>query len=334
MDLVNELFLWIGFNAVILGLLALDLIVFNRRPHEIKIKESLLWSAFWIAISLCFNVVVYFWRGYESALQFLTGYLIEKSLSVDNLFVFLLIFSYFQVPPKYQHKVLFWGIIGALIMRGALIVIGVSLIQRFHWILYVFGLFLVFTGVKMALQKEGTEVHPEKNIVVRFFRRFFKVTPGYHGDKFFVKTDYGRFATLLVIVLIVVETTDLVFALDSIPAVFAISRDPFIVYTSNVFAILGLRSLYFALAGLMDLFYYLRHGLSLILSFIGIKMILTDLVPVHISIALGLVAFVLAVSIVASIIRAKKHPKKKEDADVKRLPGMDDGIDSDGNEDD
>jgi tellurite resistance protein TerC len=186
----------------------------------------------------------------------------------------------------------------------------------------------------MALQKEGTEVHPEKNIVVRFFRRFFKVTPGYHGDKFFVKTDYGRFATLLVIVLIVVETTDLVFALDSIPAVFAISRDPFIVYTSNVFAILGLRSLYFALAGLMDLFYYLRHGLSLILSFIGIKMILTDLVPVHISIALGLVAFVLAVSIVASIIRAKKHPKKKEDADVKRLPGMDDGIDSDGNEDD
>jgi tellurite resistance protein TerC len=315
-DLTNDLFLWIGFNAGILGLLALDLIIFNRRPHEIKIKESLLWSAFWIAISLGFNVVVYFWKGYESALQFLTGYLIEKSLSVDNLFVFLLIFSYFRVPPKYQHKVLFWGIIGALIMRGALIIVGVSLIQRFHWILYVFGLFLVYTGVKMALQKEGTEVHPENNIVVRFFRRFFKVTPGYHGEKFFVKTEYGRFATLLMVVLIVIETTDLVFALDSIPAVFAISHDPFIVYTSNVFAILGLRSLYFALAGLIDLFYYLRHGLSLILSFIGIKMMLTDLVPIHISIALGVVAAILAVSVVASVIRARNQPTKKEETDI------------------
>jgi tellurite resistance protein TerC len=315
-DLTNDLFLWIGFNAGILGLLALDLIIFNRRPHEIKIKESLLWSAFWIAISLGFNVGVYFWKGYESALQFLTGYLIEKSLSVDNLFVFLLIFSYFRVPPKYQHKVLFWGIIGALIMRGALIIVGVSLIQRFHWILYVFGLFLVYTGVKMALQKEGTEVHPENNIVVRFFRRFFKVTPGYHGEKFFVKTEYGRFATLLMVVLIVIETTDLVFALDSIPAVFAISHDPFIVYTSNVFAILGLRSLYFALAGLIDLFYYLRHGLSLILSFIGIKMMLTDLVPIHISIALGVVAAILAVSVVASVIRARNQPTKTEETDI------------------
>ncbi len=304
--IAHELLLWVGFIIGILCLLALDLIVFNRRPHEIKIKESLLWSAFWIALSLLFNAGVYFFLGREYALQFLTGYLIEKSLSVDNLFVFLLIFSYFKVPPKYQHKVLFWGIIGALIMRGALIVVGVSLIKQFHWILYIFGLFLVFTGLKMAFQRAESEVHPENNIVVRIFRKFFKVTPGYHNDKFFVKTEQGRFATLLVVVLIVVETTDLVFATDSIPAVFAISQDPFIVFTSNVFAILGLRSLYFALAGLMDLFHYLRIGLSIVLSFIGVKMLLMDIMPIPIGIALGVVALVLAISVLASVIRGRR----------------------------
>lgn len=307
--IAHEALLWLGFIIGILCLLALDLIIFNRRPHEIKIKESLLWSAFWIALSLMFNVGVYFFLGREYALQFLTGYLIEKSLSVDNLFIFLLIFSYFKVPLKYQHKVLFWGIIGALVMRGALIVVGVSLIRQFHWILYLFGLFLVFTGIKMAFQKAEEEIHPEKNIVVRFFKKFFKVTPGYHNEKFFVKTESGWFATLLFVVLIVIETTDLIFATDSIPAVFAISQDPFIVFTSNVFAILGLRSLYFALAGLMDLFHYLRVGLSIVLSFIGLKMLLMDIFPIPIGIALGAVALVLTISIVASIIRVRRQKK-------------------------
>jgi tellurite resistance protein TerC len=309
----HEVLLWVGFIIGILCLLALDLIVFNRRPHEIKIKESLLWSAFWIVLSLLFNLGVYFFLGHEFALQFLTGYLIEKSLSVDNLFIFLLIFSYFKVPPKYQHKVLFWGIIGALIMRGVMIVVGVSLIKQFHWILYIFGAFLVFTGVKMALQRAETEVHPEKNIVVRFFRKFFKVTPGYHDEKFFIKTEQGYFATLLVVVLIVIETTDLIFATDSIPAVFAISQDPFIVFTSNVFAILGLRSLYFALAGLMDLFYYLRIGLAIVLSFIGLKMLLMDVYPLNIGIALGFVALVLTISVLASVVRVKRQKRKGDE---------------------
>jgi tellurite resistance protein TerC len=307
--IAHEVLLWIGFIVGVLCLLALDLIIFNRRPHEIKIKESLLWSAFWIALSLIFNVGVYYFLGRDYALQFFTGYLIEKSLSVDNLFVFLLIFSYFKVPAQYQHKVLFWGIIGALVMRGALIIVGVSLIRQFHWILYFFGLFLVFTGAKMAFQKGNEEIHPERNIVVRFFRKFFKVTPGYHREKFFVKTENGYFATLLLVVLIVIETTDLAFATDSIPAVFAISQDPFIVFTSNVFAILGLRSLYFALAGLMDLFYYLRVGLSIVLSFIGVKMLLMDVFPVHIGIALGVVALVLTISVAASIVRSKRQKR-------------------------
>jgi tellurite resistance protein TerC len=307
--IAHEIFLWIGFIIGVLCLLALDLIVFNRNPHEIKIKESLLWSAVWIALSLLFNAGVYFFLGHEYALQFLTGYLIEKSLSVDNLFVFLLIFSYFKVPPKYQHKVLFWGIIGALIMRGALIIVGVSLIKQFHWILYIFGLFLLFTGLRMVFQRAESEVHPENNIVVRIFRKFFKVTPGYHNEKFFIKTDKGQYATLLVIVLIVIETTDLVFATDSIPAVFAISQDPFIVFTSNVFAILGLRSLYFALAGLMDLFHYLRIGLSIVLSFIGLKMLLMDILPIPIGMALGVVAIVLTIAVVASVVRGKRMRK-------------------------
>ena len=284
-------------------MLMLDLVVFNRRAHEITIKESLIWSAVWIAISFVFNSGVYLWYGHESALQFLTGYLIEKSLSVDNLFVFLLIFSYFKVPAKYQHEVLFWGILGALIMRGTLILVGVALIQQFQWILYIFGIFLVFTGVKMMFQTEAAEVHPEKNIVVRFFKKFLPVTAGYHGEKFFVRVDRKHYATLLFVVLIVIETTDLVFAFDSIPAIFAITTDPFIVYTSNVFAILGLRSLYFALAGLMDLFYYLKHGLAIILTFVGVKMLVADFYHIPIGIALGVVGGVLAISIIASIMR-------------------------------
>ncbi len=268
---MHSIFLWVGFNIFIIFLLILDLKIFNRKPHEISIRESLIWSGIWIFISLLFNVAVFLLYGRPAALQFLTGYLIEKSLSVDNLFVFLLLFSYFKVPPRYQHKVLFWGILGALIMRGILIFLGAALVARFHWILYIFGLFLVVTGIKMAFQKKETEVHPERNIIVRLFKRIFPVTPGFHEEKFFIKKDGKKYATLLFIVLIVIETTDLLFAVDSIPAIFAITQDSFIIYTSNVFAILGLRSLYFALAGIMDLFYYLRHGLSARTDFCRIK---------------------------------------------------------------
>lgn len=306
---MHTILLWVGFNVFILFLLIVDLMVFNRKPHEISIREALVWSGVWIFISLLFNVGVFLWYGHEAALQFLTGYLIEKSLSVDNLFVFLLLFSYFKVPAKYQHKVLFWGILGALVMRGVLIFLGAALVARFHWVLYIFGLFLVVTGIKMAFQDKEKEVHPERNIVVRFFKRIFPVTAGFHEGKFFVKTGGKRYGTLLFIVLIVVETTDLLFAVDSIPAIFAITQDSFIIYTSNVFAILGLRSLYFALAGVMDLFYYLRHGLSVILMFVGVKMLLVDIIHISVGLALGVVGCVLLVAIIASILRAKTHKK-------------------------
>jgi tellurite resistance protein TerC len=304
----NEFLSLLLFNVFVIAMLVLDLGVFQRRAHVIGIKEALLWSAFWIVLSLCFNVGLYFWQGKEAALQFLTGYLIEKSLSVDNLFVFLLLFMYFKVPAKYQHKVLFWGILGALVMRGALIATGVALIARFHWILYLFGAFLVFAGIKMGFQKETAEVHPERNIAVRLFRKFIPVTSDYHEAKFAVRIDGRLHATLLMIVLIVVETTDLVFALDSIPAIFAITTDPFIVYTSNVFAILGLRALYFALAGLMNLFHYLKIGLAVILSFVGVKMLLAEVFPIPIGIALGVIAVVLLLSVVASML----WPKEKK----------------------
>jgi tellurite resistance protein TerC len=306
---MHTILLWVGFNVFILFLLIVDLMVFNRKPHEISIREALVWSGIWILISLLFNVGVFLWYGHEAALQFFTGYLIEKSLSVDNLFVFLLLFSYFKVPAKYQHKVLFWGILGALVMRGVLIFLGAALVARFHWILYLFGLFLVITGIKMAFQDKEKEVHPERNIIVRFFKRILPITEGYHEENFFVKTGGKRYGTLLFVVLIVIETTDLLFAVDSIPAIFAITQDSFIIYTSNVFAILGLRSLYFALAGVMDLFYYLRHGLAVILMFVGVKMLLVDIIHISIGLALGVVGSVLLLAIIASILRAKRHKK-------------------------
>lgn len=314
--MTHSTWLWAVFNLFVIVMLLVDLRVFHRHAHEVKIKEALLWSAFWIFISLLFNTGIYFFDSSEVALQFFTGYIIEKSLSVDNLFVFLLIFSYFKVPAKYQHKVLFWGIIGALLMRGLLILVGVTLIQQFHWILYIFGAFLVFTGVKMAFQREAVEIHPENNLFVRFLKRFFPVTSGYHEGKFFIRTEKKLYATMLFVVIIVVETTDLAFALDSIPAVFAITRDPFIVYTSNVFAILGLRALYFALAGLLDLFHYLKFGLSIVLSFIGVKMLIEGFYEMPITLALGVVAGVLAASVVASIM----FPKEKKVP----FPGFDD----------
>ncbi|OLB21716.1 MAG: hypothetical protein AUH15_08455 [Acidobacteriales bacterium 13_2_20CM_55_8] len=285
-------------------MLVLDLGVFHRRNHVVKFREALLWSAMWIALAAVFAVIVYFWHGRGSALEFVTGYVIELSLSVDNLFVFLLIFRYFQVPTVHQHKVLFWGILGALVMRAVFILAGVGLIRQFHWIIYVFGALLVYSGIKLFRQ-ENAEIHPEKNPLLRLFRRWIPVTKDYQGAKFFVRRP-GLYATPLFIVLLVVETTDVLFAVDSIPAILAITLDAFIVYTSNVFAILGLRSMYFALAGMMELFHYLHYGLSLVLIFVGGKMLVSHYYQIPTEIALGTVAGILIISVLASMV----HPKK------------------------
>jgi tellurite resistance protein TerC len=297
--------LYFIFTLCIFALLLVDLGLFQRKPREIKIREALGWSALWISLAIIFNIGLYVWHGREASLQFFTGYLIELSLSVDNLFVFLLIFMFFKVPTQYQHKVLFWGIIGAQVMRGLLIGLGVTLIMKFHWILYLFGIFLVITGIKMAFQNEAAEIKPDRNILVRLFRKFVPVTSGYHGSRFFLKLDGRRYATLLFIVVLVVETTDLLFALDSIPAIFAITTDPFIVYTSNIFAILGLRSLYFALAGLMNLFHYLKLGLAIVLTFVGLKMLFAEVYPIPIAITLAIVGGVILLSVVASLLWPK-----------------------------
>jgi tellurite resistance protein TerC len=294
---------WILFNVFVVAMLVLDLGVFHRNTHTVKYQEALIWSAVWIAMAAIFAVVIYFWHGRTPSLEFVTGYVIELSLSVDNLFVFLLIFRYFQVPPGHQHKVLFWGILGALIMRAIFIAAGVGLIQRFHWIVYVFGAFLVYSGIKLFRQGEA-EIHPEKNPVLRLFRRWVPVTKDYEGDKFFVRRT-GLFATPLLVVLVVVETTDLLFAVDSIPAILAITRDAFIVYTSNVFAILGLRSMYFALAGMMEMFRYLHYGLSVVLMFVGTKMMLSHYYEIPTAVALAAVAGILVLSVVVSVLRPK-----------------------------
>ncbi len=298
------LLFWILFNLFVLAMLVLDLGVFHRRAHTVKFREALAWSAVWIALAAIFAVVIFFWHGRTPMLEFVTGYVIELSLSVDNLFVFLLIFRFFQVPPVHQHKVLFWGILGALVMRAVFIAAGVGLIQRFHWIVYVFGAFLVYSGIKLFFQEEA-EIHPEKNPVLRLFRRFVPVTKDYEGNKFFVRRA-GLYATPLFVVLLVVETTDLLFAVDSIPAILAITRDAFIVYTSNVFAILGLRSMYFALSGMMEMFRYLHYGLSLVLVFVGAKMLLSYYFEIPTHLALVAVAGVLAISVIASLVNPRK----------------------------
>ncbi len=302
---MDQLLFWIVFNVFVVAMLVLDLAVVNRRPHTIKFREALLWSGFWIGLAAIFAVVVYWWEGRPKALEFVTGYVIEESLSVDNLFVFLLIFRYFKVPRLYQHKVLFWGIIGALVMRGVFILAGVGLIRKFHWIVYLFGAFLIYTGIRL-FREEEKEIHPEKNPILRVFRRWMPVTRDFVGGKFFVRQP-GLYATPLFIVLLVVESTDILFATDSVPAILAITRDAFIVYTSNVFAILGLRSIYFALAGMMELFSYLHYGLSAVLVFIGLKMLLSERYPIPTGIALSVVAGVLTISVLASLL----FPKKK-----------------------
>jgi tellurite resistance protein TerC len=316
----NTIWLWVGFNAFVIGMLALDLGVFHRKAHVVQFREAATWSAIWIGMAALFNVLLFFfWRDWspaseytssEAAVLFLTGYIIEKSLSIDNIFVFVLIFGYFAVPREYQHRVLFWGILGALLMRGAMIWAGAALLEQFAWVVWVFGAFLIFTGIRMALHK-GEQIDPEKNPLVRLFRRFVPVTDGYHGDKFFVRVKGVLMATPLFLALLMVEFTDLVFAVDSIPAIFAVTRDPFIVYTANVMAILGLRSLYFLLDGLVHRFAYLKLALSAILVFAGVKLFWPDLTALVTGtaskmpplVSLGVIATVLTVAIVASLLR-------------------------------
>ena len=297
---------WIVFNAAILLLLFLDLAVVNRSYQVIPFKQALLMSAFWVGLALAFAAFVHQWMGATKTLEFLTGYLLEEALSVDNLFVFILLFAYFKVPPEEEKTVLFWGIIGALIMRGIFIAAGVALVQRFHWVLYAFGVFLIWTGFQLMRQGEKQQ-DPSRNIVLRFSRRFLPLTETYEHKRFFVRREGRVMATPLFVVLLVVETTDILFATDSIPAILAITRDPFIVYTSNVFAILGLRSLYFALSGLMKLFHYLNYGLSVVLMFIGVKMLLPEKYHVPTWAALVIIAGVLGVSVLLSVLFPKKE---------------------------
>ncbi len=309
----ETIWLWVGFNLFVLAMLALDLGVLHRRAHAVSLREAAAWSAVWIALALTFNVGIYFWRGSETALEFLAGYLIEKSLSVDNIFVFVLLFTAFGVPATSQHRVLFWGVLGALVMRGLLILVGSVLLEEFHWIIYLFGAFLILTGVRMA-SHAPTEQHPENNPLLRFFRRILPLSKGYEHDRFFARQAGKLLATPLLLVLIAVESTDLVFAVDSIPAVFAVTNDPFIVYTSNVFALLGLRALYFVFATVVTQFYYLRHGLSAILTFVGAKMLLADVVKIPIALSLTVIAAVLVIAIAASFWRARRLAREARPA--------------------
>ena len=305
----TSIWLWVGFNLFILAMLALDLGVFHRKSHEISVKEATIWSAVWVALAMIFNAGIFYFRGTEPGIQFFTGYLIEKSLSVDNIFVIALIFSYFAVPKLYQHRVLFWGILGALVMRAVFIVAGAALLARFHWIIYIFGAFLVFTGIRMAMHR-NEEIHPEHNPVLKLVRRLVPVTNDYHGGHFFARHAGKLMATPLFMVLVLVETTDLVFAVDSIPAIFAVTEDPFLVYTSNIFAILGLRSLYFVLAGVMDKFVYLKIGLSAILVFVGGKMLLTEVYKIPATVSLLVVLSMLAVTIAASVRKNRRDERR------------------------
>ena len=300
--------LWIDFNAFVLIMLALDLGVFHRKTHEVALKEALVWTGVWIGLALIFNGFIFYKYGEEIAVQFLTGYLIEKSLSVDNIFVIILIFSYFRVPAAYQHRVLFLGILGALVMRAFFIFAGIELIHRFHWLIYIFGGFLIITGIRMLSSKES-KIDPEKNFLVRLVRKIIPVTNDYVGNNFFTKVNGATWATPLFLALIVIEGTDLIFAVDSIPAILAISDEPFIVYSSNVFAILGLRSLYFALAGIEKYFKYLKYGLALILVFVGAKMALADFFKIPVEISLLVIGVILGVSMLASVRKTKQEEK-------------------------
>lgn len=319
---VYPFWMWGGFLLFIFAMLAIDLGVFNRTAHTLSLKEAGIWTAVWVTLGLIFGGILYAWRGSTQGLEYLTGYLLEYSLSVDNIFVFVLLFTFFRVPSQYQHRVLFWGILGALIMRGTMILLGAALLERFEWIIYLFGAFLIFTGVRMAFESdEEEELHPEGNALVRILRKVAPITSEYRGQRFIVHEAGKAMATPLLVVLLVVESTDLVFAVDSIPAIFAVTRDPFIVFTSNVFAILGLRSLYFLLASVVDKFHYLRAALSVILTFVGIKMLLPEItylvsgVQYHIpiSLSLGFILGVLALAVLGSWLRARRLDDESPD---------------------
>jgi tellurite resistance protein TerC len=297
----EEAILWGSFSLFVIGMLSLDLGVFHRKSHAVSVKEALTWTAVWIALAMLFNFFVYHYFDKEKALEFFTAYVVEKSLSIDNIFVIIMIFSYFRVPEAYQHKVLFWGIFGALVMRVIFIFAGIELIHKFHWLIYIFGGFLIFTGARMIFS-EDKPMDPEKNPLVKGVRRLFPVTESFEGDKFFVRRDHKLWATPLFIVVMLIEGTDLIFAVDSIPAIISLSDDPFIVYTSNVFAILGLRSLYFALAGIEKYFTYLKYGLATILVFVGIKMVIVDFYKIPVEISLIIISFLLAISMIASVL--------------------------------
>ena len=322
----HSIWAWVGFNVFILLMLLLDLGLFNRSAHAITYREATIWSIVWIVLALTFGAGVFYFLGSDSGFKYLTGYIIAKSLSVDNIFVFLLVFSYFKVPAQYQHRVLFWGVLGALVMRATMIILGAALIARFEWILYIFGAFLVYTGIKMFRQGEE-DVHPEQNPLVRFISRHVPMTRHYEGQKFFTRVDGRLHGTLLLLVLVIVEVTDLIFAVDSIPAIFAITTDAFIVYTSNVFAILGLRSLYFLLAGVIEKFHYLRIGLAVVLTYIGAKMLLHAVhVVIPTPVSLGIVVLVLGASVLASVV----WPKEAEThIEVQLPPGFGSPFDDD-----
>ncbi|MGQ0550057.1 MAG: TerC family protein [Armatimonadota bacterium] len=294
--------LWGGFTLFVLAMLALDLGVFHRKAHAVSTREALGWSVFWIALALLFNVGVFRWFGAERGMEFLAGYLIEKALSVDNIFVFLVIFSYFSVPAAYQHRVLFWGILGAIVFRVIFILAGAALLQAFHWVIYLFGGLLIYTGIRL-LRAPDHDVHPERNPALRLVRQYLPVTPDFRGQRFFLRLDGRLLATPLLLVLVVIEATDIVFAVDSIPAIFAVTSDPFIVYTSNIFAILGLRALFFLLAGVMTRFHYLKVGLGLVLTFVGVKMVASDVYTVPIALSLVVIAALIAGSIILSLLR-------------------------------
>ncbi|HRG67486.1 MAG: TerC family protein [Saprospiraceae bacterium] len=302
----QEILLWGGFILFIVLMLALDLGVFHKENHEIKLKEALMWTMFWVSLALIFNIGIYHFMGSEKALQFLTGYLIEESLSIDNVFVFMLIFSYFKVPPKYQHKILFWGILGAMVMRITFILSGIMLIEKFHWIIFVFGGFLVVTGIRLAFQQE-ISIKPDSNPVVRLFKKYFRMTDTYHKDKFFIRENGVLLATPMMIVLIFIEVSDLIFAVDSIPAILSITSDPFIVFTSNVFAILGLRSLFFAISAISKYFVYLKYGLAAILTYVGTKMLISDYYKIDPLYSLLVILAILSLSIFASMLAIKKE---------------------------
>ena len=299
--MTEPIWAWGVFLLVVIAMLMVDLGVFHRKAHVLSMREATIWSIVWVVVALVFNAIVWVWLGHQKALEFFTGYLVEKALSADNIFVFAVLFNYFAVPPEYRHRVLFWGVLGAIVFRLTFILAGTALLKKFHWVIYIFGIIVIVSGIKLLMRKDE-EIDPERNPVLRLARRFLPITPNYHGQKFFVRLNGKFMATPLALVLLVVESTDIVFAIDSIPAIFAITRDPFIVFTSNVCAILGLRALYFLLEGMIRLFRYLDEGLAVILVFIGIKMLVSEFYKIPTWVALGFVAAVLAITIALSLI--------------------------------